>query len=148
MSAEHFTDFVAVAMTLSKAIQCLASKAFMKGVLQVITTFLAGFISWGTVKILGIPGFPWNGLVLGGLLAKLLRRLDASDHGEDKLCDCGEHTLSELCPYDTRFWEPASDREQDDGEITSEEDMQRILQDELMHMAQNFGPPCCSSRNH
>lgn len=92
--------------------------------LQVATICSTALLSSCLVKAFGIPGHPWNQLVIGAGCAWCLRKhapvgWQQKDGG---LCPCGEHNVDDdTCPYHSNFW-PEVSPETDDCETVSHEE--------------------------
>mmetsp|Transcript_30001 Transcript_30001/g.54904 ORF Transcript_30001/g.54904 Transcript_30001/m.54904 type:complete len:196 (-) Transcript_30001:36-623(-) len=90
--------------------------------LQVLTGCLAALPALWIVKALSIPGYPWNGLLLGLFLSGCLHYSGLTEQVCDhEICPCGEHDINDAaCPYHADFWvdlEKTTDSNDEDSAI-------------------------------
>mmetsp|Transcript_59925 Transcript_59925/g.104827 ORF Transcript_59925/g.104827 Transcript_59925/m.104827 type:complete len:243 (+) Transcript_59925:79-807(+) len=118
-SAAHFVS--AAITTVRNTLGAVPRKYFLKSAPN--ETFMVctvAVVSWATVKAFALPGYPWNGILLGALLSWCYHKFSSGVQSElpkQKVCQCGGHTSGDAsCPYNANFWDfaPPSSLPEDD----------------------------------
>lgn len=91
--------------TVSAAYSTLSDQSAASASFRVLVGCTLALLCMCIVRNLGIPGYPWNGLVLGSLLSWCFRQSGVLEQADNMCCPCGYHDLSDVdCPYHTEFW--------------------------------------------
>lgn len=109
----------AIAASLRAALRSIARRAAGSLSVQVLSVVLAAFLISCGAKVLHIPGYPWNCLVLGVFVSRCSRRFAAERQQSEQSSEM--HVDS--CPYSPDFWKELGTIEMDEEEEEFPDDL-------------------------